>query len=628
MIRNSCSRLVIRVAALVIYLNANGYFTLMKKLVQLQTFTRYNMRTTSVMILFAVLISGTLFQFSPVQAQIVDQASYAAEIKSFANWQYMSSMVHSGAGLIEEANIMAGPDNLQLYSSDSFVLPAMSLVQPEILPYFVQEAYATPVSFFGVDVIADDNSNDFQRDEVSITVNPTNPMNLVSVSHRVDTDSPAFIVNCEFSRSLDMGATWGADGVLTDPKLLGFEGDPSVASDSTGKHYYACQSFVAHPSNNLFVFRSVDGGVTWINPAAAGQAVASVADVFHDKLWVTADQDPSSPCKDIVYLSWTRFSATTADINIVRSTDMGVTWSAPLQISTAPGNQISYPFVAPGTGHVYVSHVEFGTGAGGSNRIMIEKSTNCGLSFTAPQIVDGDTFGSFFEFIDESNSRAREPIQDQGCVDGSGLVQVVWRDFPSPTSTDSDIHYSSSPTGLTGTWSAETVVNAVTTGDQFFPTIHCQKDQAHVAWGDQRADTLPVDTGLFDVFYRSVLPGPAFGAELGVTDVTQDATAPGFAHFFEPIAGDYFDSTVNDQAFHVVWTDFRIPDPDNMKGSRFVDKGDKRVAPPVVGGDILPLETTALLAAGIQTSAMWLIPLLAGIAGVGVYLVKTRTNKE
>jgi len=46
-----------------------------------------------------------------------------------------------------------------------------------------------------------------------------------------------------------------------------------------------------------------------------------------------------------------------------------------------------------------------------------------------------------------------------------------------------------------------------------------------------------------------------------------------------------------------------------------------------VGGEFLPNNPTALLLAGLQTSAIWIIPVLAGAAGAGAYYIKTRMNK-
>ena len=48
----------------------------------------------------------------------------------------------------------------------------------------------------------------------------------------------------------------------------------------------------------------------------------------------------------------------------------------------------------------------------------------------------------------------------------------------------------------------------------------------------------------------------------------------------------------------------------------------------VIGGEIIPIESTGLLLAGIQSSAIWMLPALAGIAGAGAYFVPTRMNKE
>ena len=47
-----------------------------------------------------------------------------------------------------------------------------------------------------------------------------------------------------------------------------------------------------------------------------------------------------------------------------------------------------------------------------------------------------------------------------------------------------------------------------------------------------------------------------------------------------------------------------------------------------VGGEIIPIDTTALLLAGLQTSAIWMLPVLVGAAGAGAYYIKTRLNKD
>ncbi len=48
----------------------------------------------------------------------------------------------------------------------------------------------------------------------------------------------------------------------------------------------------------------------------------------------------------------------------------------------------------------------------------------------------------------------------------------------------------------------------------------------------------------------------------------------------------------------------------------------------VIGGEMLQIDSTALLLAGLQGSVIWMLPVLAGAAGVGAYYIKTRMNKD
>ncbi len=63
-------------------------------------------------------------------------------------------------------------------------------------------------------------------------------------------------------------------------------------------------------------------------------------------------------------------------------------------------------------------------------------------------------------------------------------------------------------------------------------------------------------------------------------------------------------------------------------GLREVADLDFLPCPVKVGGELLPIDSTSLMLAGLQSSAIWMLPVLAGIAGTGFYLIKFRTNKE
>ena len=49
--------------------------------------------------------------------------------------------------------------------------------------------------------------------------------------------------------------------------------------------------------------------------------------------------------------------------------------------------------------------------------------------------------------------------------------------------------------------------------------------------------------------------------------------------------------------------------------------------PTQVAGELLPLDNSALMIAGLSSMSVWMVPAIAGLAGAGVYLVKHRTNR-
>lgn len=48
----------------------------------------------------------------------------------------------------------------------------------------------------------------------------------------------------------------------------------------------------------------------------------------------------------------------------------------------------------------------------------------------------------------------------------------------------------------------------------------------------------------------------------------------------------------------------------------------------LVAGELLSLDTSALVLAGLTGSAIWFVPMAVGFAGAGMYLVKYRANKN
>jgi hypothetical protein len=219
------------------------------------------------------------------------------------------------------------------------------------------------------------------------------------------------------SYSTDNGRTFTDIGQMnpgTDPVNF-IAGDPVVACTSPTRFYYSSifasfQDAAGNALNGVAVNISDDGGKTWGSPIAA-----LAKDLNHgiDKPWMAAD--PTDARK--LYITYTDFdfsgffgdpSAACPDdiryaIELVRSTDSGATWSAPVVVHQecyfAGGNngvQGSNPIVGP-DGTLYVGY-EFFPAALPTNDIRVARSNDHGATFvsdvTAATLTPTGNFGT------------------------------------------------------------------------------------------------------------------------------------------------------------------------------------------------------------------------------------------
>lgn len=173
--------------------------------------------------------------------------------------------------------------------------------------------------------------------EPAVAINPKNPSQIV-----VAFQAPAAV-----SYSPDGGSTWQA-AAGTAPNDYKVSGDVSITYDILG-HAILCYiafdklgtpQYWAHGAtrNGVFVRRSLDGGKTWEAHAAAVDEQPTRPDMpFEDKPYLIADNNPDSPFAGNLYLGWTEFSLSKSIILFSRSTDGGISWSLPYEISTHEG---------------------------------------------------------------------------------------------------------------------------------------------------------------------------------------------------------------------------------------------------------------------------------------------------
>ena len=214
--------------------------------------------------------------------------------------------------------------------------------------------------------------------EEDITYNPRDPNNLLAGQN----DSRVGFNQCGIDWSTNNGSSWG-DMLppfrqrLNAPELMGpnatnpnnntIQGtpgtfhtydvgsDPANAVDALGRAYFSCVVFdLASFAQGLYVTQSpapAEGSFYYNVPSPPSKLFMTVEDnsveIVHDKNMISADRYHSSPNAGNVYVTWTVFKFNpncghppNGDENFCESpifgsmsTDGGLTWSTPEQIS-------------------------------------------------------------------------------------------------------------------------------------------------------------------------------------------------------------------------------------------------------------------------------------------------------
>jgi BNR repeat protein len=369
------------------------------------------------------------------------------------------------------------------------------------------------------------------QNETSIAVDPNNSNRVVASANDYVTRTWSCTINGTPCSALgdgysgtyfsnDSGATWCC--VSTDPQHLGTlipgverltggiydaGGDPSVAFDSHGHVYYAGLGFDrTAPPNTVAVNKGTfdnAGHLSWSAPTFINPTTAP--STLNDKEWIAVDAHASSPFRDRVYVSWTRFimNARTgayvqSPISFVYSKDGGATFSAPQLIA---GNvlysQGSHPAVGP-DGTVYVFW-DGSTRKATLDSIWVVKSTDGGVTWSKPVAVS-----PLVDIIPVANTAFRVNSYPGASVAPDGTVYVTWSSLMSdatgglcPARTNTGCHatvlYSKSSDGGT-TWSAPAVAfptqNASTQTPIGYPATNPDGSTLNAPANPRRVDTL------------------------------------------------------------------------------------------------------------------------------------------
>ncbi|MGB6120866.1 MAG: glycosyl hydrolase [Bacteroidota bacterium] len=370
--------------------------------------------------------------------------------------------------------------------------------------------------------------------EVTIAINPTNPLEIAAGSN------PRYTY-----RSTDGGESW-SQGELPP----GTWGDPSVIYDAGGMLYYAHLAYLpgGEFADRLIVHRSADGGLTWSDSSEAGHNPPLRV---QDKEWIAADATDSQ-YRNSLYMAWTEFdqydSANPSDstrIFSVWSIDGGGSWSDPVRVSEQAGDCLdsdgtvegAVPAIGPG-GEIYLSW-------SGPLGIMFDRSTNGGVTFGEDRFVTDQPGGWAFSIpgIFRCNGF---PVTACDLSDSPyrGTVYIVWSDQRNGMD-NTDVFLTKSTDGGT-TWSPRRKVNDdMTVSHQFFPwmTIDQATGILYFIFYDRRGTT----GNATDVYMARSTDG---GETFQNSRVSESSFTPSAQVFI----GDYNNIAAADGRVYPIWT--------------------------------------------------------------------------
>jgi hypothetical protein len=319
-------------------------------------------------------------------------------------------------------------------------------------------------------------------EEVTIAINPANPMNLVAGSN-IDF----------FYYSKDGGSDWSQGNLQS---TWGVWGDPCVVFDSKGNTFYGhlSQGIGGYFLDRIVVQKSNDGGVSWNSGVGVGH---NPPNRQQDKEWIGVDLT-TSPYHDYLYMAWTQFdlygSADPSDssrILLSRSTDGGATWSTPKRVSDRAGDCVDSDSTVEGAVPAVGLNGEVYLGWSGPLGIMFDKSLDGGQTFGKDIFVSSQPGGWDFDVpgIYRANGM---PITACDISNSShrGTIYLCWSDQRNGAD-NTDVFLVRSTDGG-ATWSLPVRVNDDTTAtQQFFVWMTIDQTTGHLyfVFYDRRGTT-------------------------------------------------------------------------------------------------------------------------------------------
>jgi BNR repeat-like domain len=188
------------------------------------------------------------------------------------------------------------------------------------------------------------------------------------------------------------------------------------------------------PGHETIMFsRSTDGGISFSEPAAISTGIGDAVEphIASDKF-------------GFLHVVWADHSASDSQAFYSRSTDSGLTFSEPINVTNDPGADVRRPVVTTFQSNVYFAYNDE---SNHSKQVFVAMSDDEGLSFKKPVQVS---------LADKSIGHAHSAAM---VVDKTGKLHIVWIDSSIVGNDEGILFYSNSTDGRT--FSAERMILAV-----------------------------------------------------------------------------------------------------------------------------------------------------------------------